>query len=64
MFDVSASLRGKQFVEIRVPRKMTFGHRGVKFVDCKRGRGRGGATRKSDNFKSGHDTAHCLLLTI
>jgi len=56
MFDVSASLRGKQFVEIRVPRKMTFGHRGVKFVDCKRGRGRGGAIRKSDNLKSGRDT--------
>jgi len=42
-------------VEIRVPRKMAFGHRGVKFVDCKRGRGRGGAIRKSDNFKSGRD---------
>gem|GEM_PF-4635839 len=37
MFDVSASLRGKQF------------------VDCKRGRGWGGAIRKSDTFKSGHD---------
>jgi len=28
----------------------------------KRGRGRGGAIRKSDNFKSGHDTEAIWLL--
>jgi len=39
---------------------MTFGHRGVKLVDCKRGRSWGGAIRKSDNFKSGLGRYHTM----